>query len=274
MTELSPSDLALIACAAAGTVWAVLPPLMTALGVVLLRYSASEDPADAEPTGDDPDYERRVRQLGSLGFRPIGSVTERVWLYGIDWFKASRIRCLATPDGQCFAALFRLTPGEPVRIALKTFLTGGGMVTTAMPGAGLQQDGATSSRIELQGVAPAELLARHREHVERFARERGLEVVRATLADYATADAAHDRQTLREVAGGGFLLLVALFFAGPAAVCLFAWRGLGTDSGPGRGVAGALCVGTAVYAALTKAIIPALFRRACAVSHAPGAGEE
>src|SRR5947207_1955627 len=137
MTEMDLGDELLWAAAVLGLVWALAPMVFSLCGWTIVRYTAEEDHAAVEPSDDDPDYRRRYGQLRDLRFRPAGVVTERAWFLVFLWFRRARVRYLATPDGQCFAGLYRLDPGEALRIALKTCTTGGGVVTTATPGTGL-----------------------------------------------------------------------------------------------------------------------------------------
>src|SRR5439155_7533704 len=145
-------------------------------GRTLLRFVAEDSPGAADSTGEDPDAERLFRQLWDLVFRPAGTVTEHAWFLQHEWYHAFHIRFLATTDGRTFAALYRLDDAEGVRLALYAPVTGGGLVTTVTPGAGAQHMDDQFLRTEVPGVGPLELLARHREHVEHFTRERGLKV--------------------------------------------------------------------------------------------------
>ncbi len=267
MTEMDLLDQLLWAAAVLGLVGVLTPLVFTLCGGTVLCITAEEDPAAAEPADDDPDYRRRYGQLRDLGFRPVGVVTERAWFFLFHWFWSARHRCLATPDGKCFAALCRLDRGEALRINLTTFTTGGGVVRTAAPGAGVQYHSECSVRTEFQGLEPDALLARHRECVDLFTRQQGVSAVSETLAGYAAADEDHERQMLPSFLDVG-PALVAVFLLAPALLGLFVWWLVHGSIG-GRGVAVALCVGCAVYVLVTQGVILGLIRRQLRESNPP-----
>jgi hypothetical protein len=260
MPEFTLIDALLWLVALIGTFWAVIPPVLSHLGWTLLRFTADDSPGGSDPTGDDPDAERLYRQLGDLGFRPAGTVTELAWFLQHEWHKEFHIRMLATPDGRTFAGLYRLDDAEGVRLALYTPVAGDGLVTTVTPGAGAQHIDDQFLRTEVPGVGPAELLARHREHVEHFTREKGLDVERDTLAGLAARSEEHDRRQQRTMSQHGVLQFLGVCFGVPSMMGLLAWQAFGSNADALRWAAASLCFGTVVYALVTKAVIPYLFR--------------
>src|SRR5262245_44699239 len=130
-------DTVLICLAATSAAWTLGPFILSGFGLGWVHFNVSEDPADAVLRPGDEIGRQRFEQLQALGFEPVGAVTESAWLlYKIHWVKRITVRCLAMRDGKCFAALYRLTPYEPVRVSLTTITTDRGMVQTAMPGVG------------------------------------------------------------------------------------------------------------------------------------------
>jgi hypothetical protein len=145
-------------------------------------------------------------------------------------------------------------------VALHTPVSNGGLVTTVTPGAGLQSLDGPFVRIELPGAGPAELLARHREHVDHFVRESGSAVERETLAGLARRSEECDRLEHRKMPRHGVLQFLGVCFGVPTLLGLLAWEAFGTDADLVRWVPASLCFGTAVYAVVVKAVVPYLFR--------------
>src|SRR5262249_51288788 len=171
------ADTVLLGAAILGTVWALTPTVMFALGLTRFRIVVSQEPSAAEPTTDDPDYERRYQQFRELGFLPIGTTIETCWFSNpIRWYRKSLrpLRWLATPDGRFLASFHRLIAAEPVRFGIVTLLSDAGMVRTTCPGVGKHRLEGNRLRIELLNVEPAELLAQHQEHVHAFCQSRNL----------------------------------------------------------------------------------------------------
>jgi hypothetical protein len=260
MSAFTPLDAFLWTVAAIGTVWAVIPPVLCRLGLTRLRFDADDSPGAADPTGDDLEAERLFRQLWDLGFRPAGVVTEHAWFLPHEWHKAFRVRFLATPKGDCFAGLYRLDGTEGIRLALHTPVSNGGLVMTVTPGAGLQTLDGRFLRTELPGAVPAELLARHQENVEHFVRTNGLSVERETLAGLAARSEEYDRRQDDTMSHHGALPFLVTCFGAPSVLATMAWLAFDTNMDFFRWVPLALCLGTAVYAVVVKAIIPYLFR--------------
>jgi hypothetical protein len=260
MSDFPPLDVLLWTVATIGTVWAVVPPLLCHIGLTRLRFDADDTPGAADPTGDDLEAERLFRQLWELGFRPAGVVTEHSWFLPHEWHKAFRLRYLTTPSGDCFAGLYRLDDAEAVRVVLHSPVSNGGLVTTVTPGAGLQALNGTFARIELAGARPAELLARHWEHVDHFVRESGSAVERETLAGLARRSEEYDRLEQCNLPRHGVLQFLGVCFGVPSFLGLVAWQAFGTSADLVRWAPASLYFGTVVYAVVVKAIVPYLFR--------------
>ena len=194
-------DWILCAAAALGLIWMLVPLLMVSIGWRPVRVVVLEDPLSVEPGPGDPSYRLRFSQLVAAGFKPVGTSTETCWFNTpLRWQRQSLQgeRWLASPDGRTFVALHRVVLDEPVRMGAVTLLSGGGMVQTACPGAGLSGDfGPRNRRAEVQNVDAVDLLGRHRKNVEEFCRERGLVAREATLCELAVEDTACTRLALK-----------------------------------------------------------------------------
>jgi hypothetical protein len=264
MFNLPMLDVLLWTCAIAGSVWALIPPLFAALGLGSVRLVADEDPTAATPPDEDESGTARFEQLRSLGFRPLGTAIETVWFLAfIHWVKRFESRRLGTPDGKCFASLYRLSAYEPVRVCLSTITTGRGMVSTTMPGVGHETDEPTYVRAEVEECEAAELLARHKHNVARFVSERGLAVISETLEGYASVREKHTRSQWRKI-GPLSVFLVVIFFVGgffilPGLLCLdfLLWW----FQGQGIARAVSLVFATAVYYVVVTWIWPRITAR-------------
>jgi hypothetical protein len=264
MSDQTLADAVLLVAAFLGTAWVLTPMVMFALGLTRFRILVSEEPSAAEPTNDDPDYERRYRQFRELGFLPIGTTIETCWFSNpIKWYRQSLrpLRWLATPDGRFLASFHRLLPTEPVRFGIVTLLSDSGMVRTTCPGVGKDRLEGNRLRIEVSRVEPAELFARHQEHVAAFSQSRGLAVKQATLPAAAALEEVHTRHLLPKL-GVTLYRIPFSFFVLPTLVAVAVAARFGLPRGDWHTWAGAACVGTAAFALFRHVAFPRLFRRA------------
>ncbi len=187
-------------------IWLLVPLGIFMAGVTKLRSEVFEDPRRAEPTGDDPDYQRRFRQFEALGFRPIGMTRESGWfILPLKWYWHSLqgVRWMIAADGLMLVSFHRLLASEPLRFGVVTLNSAGGLMRTTCPGAEVTLDrDSNNARFELRGVEPAELVARHRENVAAFCEERDLESKPATFPEAAAVDLAVDRLAIKKLGGG------------------------------------------------------------------------
>ncbi|HJZ56541.1 MAG TPA: hypothetical protein VKE74_16365, partial [Gemmataceae bacterium] len=95
---------------------------------------------------------------------------------------------LRSRDGNTFAAVYEVVPGEPWRVSMESFTDTGAMVRTVMPGAGLEQASRWCSRWEVGQCGLDELLHHHAGHVNQFVATHGGVVARVSLADRAAID--------------------------------------------------------------------------------------
>src|SRR5262249_11072823 len=156
------------------------------------------DPGAVAPKGDDADYERRYQQFAALGFQPIGTSHETCWFINSHkWYWRSRgTRWMAKPDGLTLVTFHRMLADEPVRYGAVTVFERGGLVRTACPGAGATIDTDTYLRVEFPDIEPAELLAKHAEHVEAFGRRKSRTARAASLEDAVSEEETQDNRLL------------------------------------------------------------------------------
>src|SRR5687767_12698568 len=75
----------------AGAGYALLPALLSFLGLTRVRFRPTDDPAAG---GDEPGDERYAalhRALADDGFQPAGVVDECVWFQGHEWTFRARV---------------------------------------------------------------------------------------------------------------------------------------------------------------------------------------
>lgn len=254
-------DLALVILAGVGLALALVPVVATALGLTRLRFVPSDDPDPVRPAArpGDADYRRKFADLAALGFEPVGMVCEQSWLFMHHWYKMFPVYCLRSPDGTVFASLYRLTGGEPWRIALDTFTTAGGMVRSVFPGAGITSQVDGMSRREYLTADPDQLLALHAEHVAEAVRYLGGTVTTVTLADRAATDQKLEQVLLRQVKGDCGLGWVLMGLGGPAFgifLLMEHFWNVTTDQWGAIGLA--VTLGSLCYGAVAQCVIPAV----------------
>jgi hypothetical protein len=260
---VTPLDLCLWIAAGLGAVWALGPLLMDFLGLSRLRFEAQHAPRVVEPTCDDPEYRQRFTQLRSLGFSPLGIVREKAWCHFGQWRKVFEVRFLATADRACFASLYRLHPGEPLRVSLETFTTQRGLVRTVMPGVGEPHLDDTYMRTEHQGLEVPELLAQHQEDVEQFTARTGLEVVAQTFEGRAAIDEEHEKRHMSKIGSASFLP----FFLLPTFGAYFLLDRFPEWVPAPRSYPLALCLGSLAYFLMMHVALPMLVRQSCVKNH-------
>jgi hypothetical protein len=255
MSDLLTIDNILWALAAVATVWAFVPPIVTALGLYRSYGTAVEDPQAVEPAGDDPEYEQKYHELLALGFAPVGVLTEHFWLFAFHWYKAFPARCLATADRTCYAAVFRFLDGT-VRVRFDTRLDDGFGVRTVM-GEGWTDHDEFWSRTEVAEASVAGLYEHHRHHVEARGGVRGASAAGSAFPCWAEFDQALGKERAQRVSSLAVCLAVtAIFFFAPALLSLLGIYLLFGAGALVRGVAVSLCLGAAFYFVLIKVLVP------------------
>ncbi len=226
------------------TIWVLGPAVGFLLWRGPLRTAISENPAEAEPRGDDRAYDDQVARWVAMGFRPLGRTVESMrFMTPLHWhWRSDGSRMWASPANDTFVSFSRIAGAEPLRTSALTIFEGGGLVQTASPGVGLEFDyGAVGRRVETGAADPATLLAKHRETVASFARTQAKVVKPATLAEVVAEDEALSQRavTRSTVAGTYSILLIfvlplfgvfqapqrpgsALSGIRPVAICAFA----------------------------------------------------
>jgi len=260
---LSPQTAGLLlwVVAAVAAVAILGPALAFALFGPRLGKQVLAEPALAEPPPNDENYRRRFHQFAALGFRPLGTSIERCWFMSpikLHWRSLQGNRWMGTDDGRTFASFHRLLPDEPVRFGAVTFFDDGSLIRTTCPGV----FGATTERVrgyrrvELTGVEPERLLARHREEVEAFERERSVTVKPMTFAEAIAAEAIFSRQIVGRSGRSGYSF-ISTYFLVPAAIAYL----LSRPGAPLHHPAAAVCLGATVFAFFRMVVFTAARRR-------------
>jgi hypothetical protein len=203
--------------AATAVAWVCLPWLMQLVGQTQFASQADEDAAALAPGDDDPTYAALFRELHQLGFAPLGVRWTTCRFFSGHWVKTFRALTFVTAQRDCFAAAFRLFPGDPWRLAFLTACTDGGLVESAnqMECFTIQEDGywrwgfATPDRDEL--------LRRHRELVEQYCAAGGCSVDHPSLTQLGEVVTGHEARWYRKDAActalghlGSTLAVIAL----------------------------------------------------------------
>jgi hypothetical protein len=242
MPDLWSIDGVLWIAAALGTLWAFIPPIVTALGLYRASATAIADAQTVEPSDDDPDYAKTYHELTELGFSRVGVLTEHYWLFAFHWYKAFPRRCLTTADHTYYASLYRFFDG-PVRVKFDSFLSDGFIVRTVM-GEDCQDCDERWVRTEVKTTSVSELFEQHRQHVEQLAGEQGTGLTASQFQEWARIDEEWSKETVQRNAGlAVFLILAVLVYAVPGLLVLLSGYVLGGTAALQRSVAVALCVG-------------------------------
>ncbi len=255
MPDLWSIDGVLWSFAAVGTIWALVPPVVTALGLYRAGATAAADTPTAQPPEGDREYRKKYRELAELGFRPVGVLTERYWLFAFHWYKEFPSRCLASADNTCYASLYRFFDG-PVRVKFDSSLSDGFIVRTVM-GEDWQDRDERWQRTEVPTKSVVELFEQHKQHVEQLAGQRGTGLTASEFQDWARIDEEWGKETVQRNAGlAVFLLLAGVVFAVPGALVLLAGYLLGGVEVLPRTAALALCAGCVCHVVLLKILVP------------------
>jgi hypothetical protein len=108
-----------------------LPPLLALCGCTRFTTECDEDPARLEPDGHDESYADAHRKLTALGFVPLGVYWEKAWFLAHHWFKSFEVKSFACRGRRCFGQIYRMLPGDTVRVFFATCFEDGTYVCTA-----------------------------------------------------------------------------------------------------------------------------------------------
>lgn len=203
--------------AAASAVWILGPVFGMAFGRRRIGCRVIAHAAAAEPRAGDADCEHRFRQFVELGFQPVGATEEETWfLTSLHWRWAppEAHRWLVSPDGRTYVTLTRMVTGDRVRVGATTFFAGGGCAKTVTPRLVTFEPAGPYSFEGAFGVEGESFLAYHDEHVERFRRERGLEIAALPFAEAAREEMAGEKALLLKTSGEGAQALTPLAMFG------------------------------------------------------------
>jgi hypothetical protein len=205
------------AVALAATVWILVPAIAFALGVGGYRTDVLPDVGPPAVPGGDAELDPMLRGLAALGFRAAGRTlttgrftSPALWR----WRQLGTTLWLVDPDRRTYATLYRLVPDEPMRISLITMFDDGGFARTSCPGVAAKDHWRSDyRRQDLRGAGADEIVARHQEQVDTYARERGTGPRAVTIAELTAAENAAERPLVRKLAASGYSL-TAIFLAG------------------------------------------------------------
>jgi hypothetical protein len=222
--------------------WVLLPMVLGLLGFTRTWSECHDNPAEAEPSSDDPDYTFVYERLVVLGLVPAGSRIEHVRFLGHHWTKSFPIRMFATSDGTLFASVYRFFADDPYRVCFSTAFTDGSLVQSSnnLEVLKIQEDGYL--RWGFATTDLGELLALHRDLVDQHAAAGGLPSARHDLASMDQTILHHCGRYLRRSAPATALnsLRVALMFLGIIPTTLGASLGFGSPLVPAGLLAGSL----------------------------------
>jgi len=266
---LSPQTAGLLLwiLAAVAALAIVGPALAFALFGAHLSKEIIAEAALAEPPPNDASYRRRFSQFAALGFHPLGTSIERCWFMSpikFHWRSLQGNRWLGADDGRTFVSFHRLLPDEPVRFGAVTFFEDGSLVRTTCPGVlGVTTERVPGyRRVEITGVEPEHLLARHRQEVDAFAQERNVAVKQMTFGEAVAAEAVFSQQVVGQSGQSGYSF-VSTYFLVPTALAYLL-------SDPGDSLhhpAAAVCLGATVFAFFRLIIFTSARRRRALARH-------
>ncbi|MGL6095335.1 MAG: hypothetical protein ACRC7O_05990 [Fimbriiglobus sp.] len=233
------------------------PYFFTILGLQFLRFTAFEGQGPEEPDADDTEGLAVYRTLTGLGFRHAGWTRERMWFSQHHWYKTFRLQVLQSRDGRTFAALYRLFPSEPPRIALDSITDQGVFVRTVTPGAGIPETEPDYRRVELPQATPERLLVQHSLELDRAAATGAGRPVTATLTERAAIDERIEHRSLGKI-GLGDVAWFPLFGWGVPFLFVFLITTFGSELGWERRVSFALLAAAISYIVFTCLLLPAI----------------
>lgn len=259
------------AAALAGVVWVLVPAIAFALRIGGPRTTVLPDVGPPLLHGGDAAFEPWLPQLVTLGFRDAGRTRESARFMSPaqwGWQSVHPARWLISPDGRTYATMYRLTPGEPVRIGVTTAFEGGGMVRTSCPGP-VPQDGYPPDhwRSFVRGVDAEGLLARHAEQVAAFTNQRGAAVKRATIAEIAAIDDAVSLPVARKAAASSYGLVFVFLTSVAFFLSSYLLMSRGHTRASGAVVPLGICVVVGLYALLGWVLRGPLLRYNAVRSH-------
>jgi hypothetical protein len=265
MLASSVSSAVLWAVALAATVWILVPAIAFAFGVGGHRTDVLPEVGPPVLPGGDAALNPMLRGLAALGFRAAGRTVSTgrfpsptQWR----WRQLGTTLWLVSPDGRTYATLYRLVPDEPIRISLITMFDDGGFARTSCPGVAAKDHWRSDyRRQDLRGVGADEIVARHQEQVDTYARERGSGPRAVTIAELTAAENAAERPLVRKLAASGYSLVMAFLPAPLLAIPLM--RG----HEPPAAAPLMVCAMAGVYALMRWAIQGPLLRHTARRTH-------
>jgi hypothetical protein len=259
MLQSSLVLVALWVVAGLAALW-ILGPLFLFLSPLRkYEFDVLDDPREAEPRGDDRDYERRVAELKAAGFTPVGKVIERFRFFTpLHWIWVSQgSRTFASPNREIFVDIYRFGGGHPWQMSAKTVFEGGGLLATSTASAGLGGEiGERYRRVETEDRGPVALVREHERHLAEFSREAGLRAKAGSLAEIAAETRVLSEPYVTRMRFAG-LYMVASIYVMP----VFGMVGVVTRTHRPLWLLPALLCGSAVFFAGCRLTVLPEFRR-------------
>jgi hypothetical protein len=223
-------------------VWVCLPMLLSILGCTRHRMRVLPARREVEPASEDEEYLFYHRQLGALGFEPLGAIEEKVTCFGFHYLKCFRHCVFVSRERGVYASLYRLFPGDEWRVLLSTLLADGWLIQT-----GCMECFRCTDEKYLRGGVTTRVVAEQLEaHLEQL--RAGWEVGDALAAIDLAALAGRINEVNQSFSRAG-LGSTAVGPLGLAVFLLGSLAGLGWLVSPGRHllVPGGLLLGSLLY---------------------------
>jgi hypothetical protein len=220
-----PEWYALWAVACAGVFIVCLPMLLGLIGMTRVHKRLEDGAEYPVPPEGEAEYAVLVSQLRALGFEPLGVKRTVVWFFCHHWAKPFTTHVFGSRRHKCFAAVYQLAAGDPMRVSLVTVFADGSMLTTGNSLKSLVIDEPDYLR---QGVPTTDMDELLRRHLAAAASRQPAHWAEPSLDPhvYAERDAVHEQRYVTAHAPdlAGPPLKLALTFvallAAPAAMYL------------------------------------------------------
>jgi hypothetical protein len=125
-----PEWVALWGVALAAAFFVCMPMVLGLLGLTRVGKTFADGAEYPIPPEGEAEYGMLVGQLRALGFEPLGVKRTVVHFFCHHWAKHFTTHVFGSRRQRCFAAVYQLAPGDPMRISLVTVFADGSMVTT------------------------------------------------------------------------------------------------------------------------------------------------
>src|SRR5260370_26539962 len=125
-----PEWVALWGAALGAALFVCMPMLLGLLGLTRVGKTFEDGAEYPVPPEGEAEYGMLVGQLRALGFEPMGVKRTVVHFFCHHWTKHFTTLVFGSRRQRCFAAVYQLAPGDPMRVSLVTVFADGFMVAT------------------------------------------------------------------------------------------------------------------------------------------------